>query len=96
MTPDAIEKLQNRKFVSNSEANQLERCVFNARLNGPESSDREDALATKLGDWAETTRFEQKRLDQVLSGKLLVRLSTDRRKLEFHAPESDEKDSSDR
>jgi hypothetical protein len=86
MTQDTIEKLKNRKFISESEADQIVLCVLNAWLRGPESSDMENALLTKIGEWADTTRFEQARLDQVLSGKLFVRLSTDRRKLEFHAP----------
>jgi hypothetical protein len=86
MTQDTIERLENRKFISKSEADQIIACVLNAWLRGPGSSDLEDILLTKIGEWADTTGFEQARLDQVLSGKLLVRLSTDRRNLEFHAP----------
>ena len=86
MTSDTIKRLQNRKFISKSELEQIISLVYNARLKGPVNDDLEDALVTKLGEWGETTRFEQAWLDQVLSGKLLVWLSTDRRKIEFHAP----------
>lgn len=86
MTSDTINRLENCKFISKSESEQIISLVFNARLKGPVNDDLEDALVTKLGEWGETTRFEQARLDQVLSGRLLVRLSTDLRKLEFHAP----------
>ena len=86
MTSKATERLENRKFISKSEVKQIISCVIDARLNGPDSNDLENALITKIGEWAETTRFEQARLDQVLSKRLLVRLTTDRRKLEFHAP----------
>ncbi len=96
MTTETIERLKGRKFISETEANRLVLCVVNAHLGGPDWSDLENALITKLGDWADATRFEQARLNQVLSGELLVRLSTDRRKIEFHAPESAEENSSDR
>jgi hypothetical protein len=86
MTSKASERLENRKFISKSEAKQLILRVVEAQLKGPESNDLEDTLITKLGEWADTTRFDQARLDQVLSGRLLVRLNTDCQKLEFHAP----------
>lgn len=92
---DAIEKLRQRRIISDSEAGQLTSSLFNScdRSSGDEQLNR---LFIKVSEWVEATKFDQSRLDQVLAGRLLVRLNTNRRSLEFYAPESAEEDSSDR
>ena len=85
MDLDAIKKLRQRRIISQREEAQLESFLMNA-YETLMNYDVWERLFIKVSQWVETTRFEQARLDQVLSGKLLVWLSADRRKLEFHAP----------
>jgi hypothetical protein len=92
---DAIEKLRQRRVISEGEAAQLTSSLFNA-YRGPKDDNLMDRLFIKVSQWVEATKFEHSRLDQVLAGRLLVRLNTNGRSFEFYAPEPAEEDSSDR
>ncbi len=92
---DAIEKLGQRRIISQDEATQLTSAVFDA-YPGSVDDNLLDQLFIKVSECVETVKFEQARLDQILAGKLLVRLSTNCRNLEYFAPVLAEDGSSDR
>ena len=95
MKLDAIKKLRLREIISQREETQLESFLMKA-YETLRDDDLWEKLFIKVSQWVETTKFEQSRLDQVLAGRLLVRLNTNHRNFEFYAPASAEEGSSDR